>query len=33
VVKWLFYVAVILALLWIIGFFFRGIDGRHWYRR
>jgi hypothetical protein len=32
VVKWLFYIAVILALLWIIGFFIRGVEGR-WYRR
>jgi hypothetical protein len=32
VVKGLFYIAVILALLWIIGFFVRGAEGR-WYRR
>jgi hypothetical protein len=32
VVKWLFYVALVLALLWIIGFFFRGATGSRWYR-
>lgn len=32
VIKGLFYVALILALLWVIGFFFRGITGRRWYR-
>jgi hypothetical protein len=32
VVKGLFYIAVILALLWLIGFFVRGAEGR-WYRR
>jgi hypothetical protein len=31
VVKWLFYIAIALALIWIIGFFFRGANGR-WYR-
>ena len=32
VVKVLFYVAVIAALIWLIGFFVRGTEGR-WYRR
>ena len=31
VVKWLFILAAILALLWIIGFFARGAEGT-WYR-
>ena len=31
VVKWLFIIAVIAALIWLIGFFVRGAEGR-WYR-
>jgi hypothetical protein len=31
VVKWLFIIAVIAGLIWLIGFFFRGAEGR-WYR-
>lgn len=31
VVKWLFIIAVIVALIWLIGFFVRGAEGR-WYR-
>ena len=31
VVKWLFVIAVIAALVWLIGFFARGADAR-WYR-
>lgn len=31
VVKWLFIVAIIMALLWVIGFFARGPQAR-WYR-
>jgi hypothetical protein len=31
VVKWLFIIAVIAALIWLIGFFVRGVEGR-WYR-
>ena len=29
-VKWLLYIAIFLALVWIIGFFLRG-SSRHWY--
>ena len=32
VVKWLLILAVIVALLWIIGFFVRGAEGARWYR-
>ena len=28
VVKWLFIIAVVVALVWLIGFFFRGAEGR-----
>ena len=31
VIKWLFIVAVIAGLLWLIGFFWRGAE-RRWYR-
>jgi hypothetical protein len=31
VVKWLFYIAIALALIWLIGSFFRGASSR-WYR-
>ncbi len=31
VVKWLFIIAIIVALVWLIGFFARGAEGR-WYR-
>ena len=31
VVKWLFVIAVIAALVWLIGFFVRGAEAR-WYR-
>ena len=33
VVKLLLYVAAILALIWLIGFFVRGAEGGRWYRR
>jgi hypothetical protein len=32
VVKFLIWVAIILAIIWVIGFFVRGIDGARWYR-
>jgi hypothetical protein len=32
VLKWLLFIAVVLALLWIIGFFVRGAEGARWYR-
>lgn len=32
VVKFLIWVAIILAILWLIGFFIRGAEGRRWYR-
>jgi len=32
VVKWLLILAVIVALLWIVGFFVRGAEGARWYR-
>jgi hypothetical protein len=32
VVKFLVWVAIVLALIWIIGFFLRGTTGRRWYR-
>jgi hypothetical protein len=32
VVKFLVWVAIILALIWIIGFFVRGVEGARWYR-
>jgi hypothetical protein len=31
VVKWLFILAVVAGLIWLIGFFVRGAEGR-WYR-
>ena len=31
-VKLLFWLAIVLFLLWIIGFFFRGAEGSRWYR-
>jgi hypothetical protein len=32
VVKFLIWVAIILAIIWLIGFFMRGAEGRRWYR-
>jgi hypothetical protein len=32
VVKFLIWVAIILAIIWVIGFFVRGIEGARWYR-
>ena len=32
VVKWLLIIAAILALIWLIGFFVRGVEGARWYR-
>jgi hypothetical protein len=32
VVKFLIWVAIVLAIIWIIGFFVRGIEGARWYR-
>jgi hypothetical protein len=32
VVKFLIWVAIVLAILWLIGFFIRGAEGRRWYR-
>jgi hypothetical protein len=32
VVKFLIWVAIILAIVWLIGFFVRGAEGRRWYR-
>jgi hypothetical protein len=32
VVKFLIWIAIILAILWLIGFFLRGAEGRRWYR-
>ena len=32
VVKFLIWVAIVLALLWLIGFFIRGVEGARWYR-
>ena len=31
-VKLLLWVAIILAIIWLIGFFVRGVDGARWYR-
>jgi general stress protein CsbA len=31
-VKFLIWVAIILAIIWLIGFFVRGAEGRRWYR-
>ena len=32
VVKFLIWVAIILAIIWLIGFFVRGAEGSRWYR-
>ena len=32
VVKWLFIIAAIIFLVWLIGFFVRGVEGARWYR-
>ena len=32
VVKLLIWIAIILAILWVIGFFIRGAEGARWYR-
>lgn len=32
-IHFLWIVAVVLLLLWLIGFFIRGVEGRRWYRR
>jgi energy-coupling factor transporter transmembrane protein EcfT len=32
VVKFLICVAIVLALIWLIGFFVRGVEGARWYR-
>ena len=32
VVKFLIWVAIILAIVWLIGFFVRGAEGARWYR-
>jgi hypothetical protein len=32
VVKFLIWVAIVLAIIWLIGFFVRGVEGRRWYR-
>lgn len=31
-VKLLLWVAIILAIIWLIGFFVRGVEGARWYR-
>ena len=31
-VKFLLWVAIILAIIWLIGFFVRGAEGARWYR-
>lgn len=31
-VKFLIWVAIILAIVWLIGFFMRGAEGARWYR-
>jgi hypothetical protein len=31
VVKWLFIIAIVVGLIWLIGFFWRGAEAR-WYR-
>ena len=31
-VKFLLWVAIILAIVWLIGFFVRGAEGARWYR-
>ena len=32
VVKFLLWIAIILAIIWVIGFFARGAEGTRWYR-
>ncbi len=32
VVKFLLWVAIVLAIIWLIGFFVRGVEGARWYR-
>ena len=32
VVKFLIWVAIILGIIWLIGFFVRGVEGARWYR-
>jgi general stress protein CsbA len=32
VVKFLIWVAIVLGLIWLIGFFVRGVEGARWYR-
>jgi hypothetical protein len=32
VVKFLIWVAIVLGLIWLIGFFVRGAEGTRWYR-
>jgi hypothetical protein len=32
VTKWLLILAAIAALIWLIGFFARGVEGARWYR-
>ena len=32
VVKLLIWLAIILAIIWVIGFFMRGAEGARWYR-
>jgi hypothetical protein len=32
VIKFLIWVAIVLAILWVIGFFVRGVEGARWYR-
>jgi hypothetical protein len=31
-VKFLIWVAIILGIIWLIGFFVRGVEGARWYR-
>jgi len=31
-VKLLLWIAIILAIIWLIGFFVRGVEGARWYR-
>ena len=31
-VKFLLWIAIILAIVWVIGFFVRGAEGARWYR-
>ena len=31
-VKLLVWIAIILAIIWLIGFFVRGVEGARWYR-